>query len=186
MNWTLSAPYGKYLNPLITVMRYDPMRLRATVWAENELVIHCQAQNTWPHVYYTSIIVERTVWNPQALVCCYSSLHFSVRAFNMIFGPGRRDLISFSHKSINESRHWCWVMKPSEPAHRSIPKVVELSHGSVQDSFREINFSMALVFVDQGIDMLKQLCFFPKCFGAKGHKLFETMRTLFTHTRCTL
>ena len=49
-----------------------------------------------------------------------------------------RDLLPFSHKSISEVGHWCWVIRPdSHSAFQFIPRVfdrVHWGHGSVQAS----------------------------------------------------
>ncbi len=45
-------------------------------------------------------------------MCCYNSFHSSWKAFHQILEPGCRDMLPFSHKSINEFQHCFWVMRP--------------------------------------------------------------------------
>lgn len=49
------------------------------------------------------IVVSKSSW--VSSTCCYNNLHSSRKAFHKILDPGCRDLLPFSHRSINEVRH---------------------------------------------------------------------------------
>ncbi len=51
---------------------------------------------------------------------------FFFQVLHKIVESGCRDLLPFSHKSISEVQHWCWVLKPgSQSVFLLIPKVLD-------------------------------------------------------------
>ncbi len=69
--------------------------------------------DTWILDLY--IIVEHITLTPWALMCCYmwclNSSCFSLYTRHYTTLSCCRDFLPFSHKSISEVQHWCWVFR---------------------------------------------------------------------------
>lgn len=68
---------------------------------------------------------QRFVDNLVIAPICNNSLYYYVKAVHQILKPGCGDLLWYSHKSISEVRHWCWLIRPGLNVFHFIPKVLE-------------------------------------------------------------
>ncbi len=95
---------------------YNITKLPASPTLHKYVATKTKYVDTWTLNPY--VIAEHLILKPCALICCYNSLHFSGKAFHS------RDLLPFSHKSIIEVHHWCWLMRSGSQS-VFIPKVLD-------------------------------------------------------------